>query len=232
MISPLLGKILEEYSEGNNRIGLVEFDGKRRPVYLYLVPEAHAGDYVRFHAGFATERVTISGAVIESGPPAAQGEEDKPDLESLRAYRLLGELGPEQLRKLLPLAQEQRFAAGEIVFRAGEKSLFLHLIVSGDVVLEQSVLDQSRGAWPVEIQTLRAGEAMGWSALGSDAVTHFQARAVTPLSTVAFPAEQIRAACESDPALGYALMKRLLEIVTERLDAMRMRLVERAKAHG
>jgi hypothetical protein len=49
---------------------------------------------------------------------------------------------------------------------------------------------------------------------------------------VAFPAEQIRAACESDPALGYALMKRLLEIVTERLDAMRMRLAERAKAQG
>jgi hydrogenase maturation factor len=226
MISPLLGKILEEYSEGNNRIGLVEFDGKRRPVYLYLVPEARAGDYVRFHAGFATERVTITGAVIESGA-ATQGGEDKPDLDSLRAYRLLSELGPEQLRKLLPLAQEQRFAAGDIVFRAGEKSLFLHLIVSGDVVLEQG-----NGAWPVEIQTLHAGDAMGWSALGSDAVTHFQARAVTPLATVAFPAEQIREACESDPALGYALMKRLLEIVTERLDAMRMRLVERAKAHG
>jgi CRP/FNR family cyclic AMP-dependent transcriptional regulator len=168
----------------------------------------------------------MSGALIVSGP-AAQGEEAKPDLESLRAYRLLSELGPEQLRKLLPLAQEQHFAAGAIVFRAGEKSSFLHVIVSGDVVLEQG-----NGAWPVEIQTLHAGEAMGWSALGSDAVTHFQARALTPLSTVAFPAEQIRAACESDPALGYALMKRLLEIVTERLDAMRMRLAERAKAQG
>jgi len=225
MISPLLGKILEEYSEGNNRIGLVEFDGKRRPVYLYLVPEAHAGDYVRFHAGFATERVTITGAAIAPSPVRQSAEyaeckEDKPDLESLRAYRLLGELGPEQLRKLLSLAQEQQF-------EAGEKSLFLHVIVSGDVVLEQG-----NGAWPVEIQTLHAGEAMGWSALGWDAVTHFQARAVTPLSTVAFPAEQIRAACDTDPALGYALMKRLLEIVTERLDAMRLRLVERAKAQG
>jgi CRP/FNR family transcriptional regulator, cyclic AMP receptor protein len=231
MISPLLGKILEEYSEGSNRIGLVEFDGKRRPVYLYLVPEAHAGDYVRFHAGFATERVTISGAAIAPSA-AAQGEEAKPDLESLRAYRLLSELDPAQLRKLLPLAQEQHFAAGEIVFQAGGKSSFLHVIVSGDVVLEQGVEEQRKGAWPVEIQTLHAGEAMGWSALGSNAVTHFQARALTPLSTVAFPAEQIRAACESDPALGYALMKRLLEIVTERLDAMRMRLAERAKAQG
>ena len=155
MISPLLGKILEEYSEGNNRIGLVEFDGKRRPVYLYLVPEARAGDYVRFHAGFATERVTITGAVIESGA-ATQGGEDKPDLDSLRAYRLLSELGPEQLRKLLPLAQEQRFAAGEIVFHAGEKSLFLHLIVSGDVVLEQG---NGPGRWRFK----RCMPAMPWA---------------------------------------------------------------------
>ena len=70
MISPLLGKILEEYSEGSNRIGLVEFDGKRRPIYLYLVPEAHAGDFVRFHAGFATERVTVTELPSRPAPRA------------------------------------------------------------------------------------------------------------------------------------------------------------------
>jgi hydrogenase maturation factor len=30
-----------------------------RPVFLDLVPEAHAGDYVRVHVGFATERVRM-----------------------------------------------------------------------------------------------------------------------------------------------------------------------------
>jgi hydrogenase maturation factor len=226
MISPLLGKILEEYSEGSNRIGLVEFDGKRRPIYLYLVPEAHAGDFVRFHAGFATERVTVTGASI-APHPEGHAEAARPDLANLGAYRLLSELQPDQLRKLLPLAQEQQFAPGEVLFHAGEKSRFLHLIVSGDVVLEQG-----DNAWPVEIQILHAGEATGWSALASEAVTHFQARALTPISTVAFAADKIRAACDADPALGYALMKRLLEIVTERLDAMRMKLAERAKAHS
>jgi len=226
MISPLLGKILEEYSEGSNRIGLVEFDGKRRPIYLYLVPEARSGDYVRFHAGFATERVTINGAAIAEHATGKR-ETSQPDLEALKAYRLLNELEPEQLRKLLPLAQEKQFADGEIIFGAGEKSLFLHLVVSGDVALEQG-----SGDWPVQIQVLHAGEAMGWSALASESRTHFQARALTPVFTVAFPAEQIRAACDEDPALGYALMKQLLEVVTERLDALRMKLAERAKAHG
>ena len=57
MTAPALGRIVEEYSEGDSRIGLVEFDGKRKSIYLNLVPEAHVGDCVRFHAGFATERV-------------------------------------------------------------------------------------------------------------------------------------------------------------------------------
>ena len=55
-MNPLPGRIIEVYNEGANRIGVVEFDGKRRAIYLTLVPEAQAGDYVRFHAGFAIER--------------------------------------------------------------------------------------------------------------------------------------------------------------------------------
>jgi len=38
---------------------------------------------------------------------------------------------------------------------------------------------------------------------------------------------ELRAACDQDPAMGYALMKRLLELVTERLDATRMKLAQR-----
>jgi len=66
---------------------------------------------------------------------------------------------------------------------------------------------------------------MGWSALTKEARAHFQARALSPVSTIAFPSERLRKACERDPAMGYLLMKRLLEVVTERLDATRARLV-------
>ncbi len=100
------------------------------------------------------------------------------------------------------------------------KSSFLHLIVSGEVALEMDINGQA-----VRVQTLRAGEAMGWSALAADSLTHFQARALSPVSTVAFPGARIREACDQDPEMGYALMKRLLELVTERLDATRMQLV-------
>jgi hydrogenase maturation factor len=216
MGSASVGRIVAEHTEDNNRIGLVEFERKRRTVYLNLVPEAAVGDCVRFHAGFATELVEPCETEDNSGipPPLAT-------VESMHAYKLLSELEPRQLRKLLPLALDCRFAAGQIVFHAGEKSHFLHLIVSGDVTLEVNV-----GAKVVPVFTLHAGDAMGWSAITSEAVTHFQALAVTPVSTVAFPGAELRAACDDDHAMGYALLKPLLELVTNRLDATRVTLSE------
>ncbi len=141
-------------------------------------------------------------------------------LEMTRAYRLLSELEPKQLRKLLPLAEEQQFGTGRLIFREGDQSSFLHLIVSGEVALEMDIDGQT-----VRVQTLRAGEAMGWSAVAAESQMHFQARALSPVSTVAFPSGRIREACDRDPEMGYALLKRLLELVTERLDATRMQLV-------
>jgi hydrogenase maturation factor len=229
MISPLPGKILEAYNEGDNRIGLVEFGGKRRAIYLNLVPEARVGDYVRFRAGFATELVELD----ENKPGHAQhiesaSEPRDPDSRTNQAYRFLSELDSQQLRKLLPFAEDKQFAAGETIFHSGDRSLFLHLIVSGDVVLEEVT-----GGNPVHVQTLHAGDGMGWSALTPGAQTHFQARALSRVSTVAFSGEQLRTACDQDPALGYALTKRLLQLVTERLDAVRMKLAVSDRAfHG
>ncbi|MGD1092940.1 MAG: cyclic nucleotide-binding domain-containing protein [Bryobacteraceae bacterium] len=139
-----------------------------------------------------------------------------------QTYRVLSELEPEQLRKLLPIAEDKQFRSGQVIFREGDQSSFFHLIVSGEVALEETA-----GSKPVLVQTLHPGEAMGWSALASDSRTHFQARALSPVSTIAFSSARIREACERDTGMGFALMKKLLDVVTERLDATRMQLAGR-----
>jgi CRP-like cAMP-binding protein len=140
-------------------------------------------------------------------------------LEMAQTYRILSELDPQQLRKLVPLAEQKQYYTDQIIFEIGDQSPFFHLIVSGDVALEQNV-----GGRPVRLLTLHHGDAMGWSALTGDCRAHFQARALSAVSTVAFPGQRLRKACDRDPAMGYILMKRLLEIVSERLDATRARL--------
>ncbi len=140
-------------------------------------------------------------------------------LEMAQTYRILSELDPQQLRKLVPLAERKQYSTGQLIFQIGDQSSFFHLIVGGDMALKHVA-----GNKAVRLQTLHHGDAMGWSALAADARAHFQARALSAVNTVAFPRERLRQACDHDPAMGYALMKRLLEVVTERLDTARMRL--------
>jgi hydrogenase maturation factor len=217
------GTIIEIRQEGANRVGLVEFDGKRRAVYLTLIPSAGVGDEILFHAGFATECIRHGESGTAEAPVEHNVRPGKESLETGGAYRLLSELEPGQLRKLIDLAEDRHYTDGEIIFPSGATSSFLHLIVSGDVALE-AVTDGLKHP----VQTLRAGDAMGWSAISGDSLTHFQARALTPVATIAFSGAQLRAACDADPRLGYALMKRLVELAAERLDAMRAKLAERS----
>jgi CRP/FNR family transcriptional regulator, cyclic AMP receptor protein len=140
-------------------------------------------------------------------------------VDMAQTYRMLRELDPQQLRKLVPLAEHRQYSTGQLIFRTGEQPSLFHLIVAGDVAIEQVA-----GANAVRLQTLHHGDAMGWSALTRDARAHFQARALSAVNTVAFPGERLRHACDRDPALGYELMTCLLEIVSERLDATRARI--------
>jgi CRP/FNR family transcriptional regulator, cyclic AMP receptor protein len=146
--------------------------------------------------------------------------------ETAQAYHLLSNLEPKHLNQLLPLAKDALFNRDQIIFSEGERSEFLYLIIAGSVALETIAAGR-----PIRVQTLNAGDATGWSSVIESSRTHFQARALTQVSAIALRGEELRAACERDPALGYAFFKELLGLVTERLDATRMQLVDMYSAN-
>jgi hydrogenase expression/formation protein HypC len=51
------GKLLETQLIGESRLGVVQFGGIKRQVFLDFVPEAQTGDYVLVHVGFAISRL-------------------------------------------------------------------------------------------------------------------------------------------------------------------------------
>ncbi len=138
-------------------------------------------------------------------------------LEMSETYRMLRGLDSQQVRKIAALAEPKQYYTGQVIFREGDQSTNFHLIVSGDVALEQTA-----GTKTVLVQRLHHGDAMGWSALMDDARAHFQARALSAVTTVAFMGARLRDCCRRDHTMGYILMRRLLELVSERLDATRM----------
>ncbi|MEO8027095.1 MAG: HypC/HybG/HupF family hydrogenase formation chaperone [Bryobacteraceae bacterium] len=51
------GMIIEDGEVDGIRIGRVDFGGITRQAYLDYVPDAHLGDYVMVHVGFAISKV-------------------------------------------------------------------------------------------------------------------------------------------------------------------------------
>jgi len=51
------GKLMETQEIGDSRLGVVQFGGIKRQVFLDFVPEAQPGDYVLVHVGFAISRL-------------------------------------------------------------------------------------------------------------------------------------------------------------------------------
>lgn len=95
----LPGKILEEHvlqvrSPFGTRLGLVEFGGTSRPIVLDLVPEAHVGDYVRVHVGFAMEVVPEVEALQEYDKLRASGH-----LQDIERDMEVEEALPESMRR-------------------------------------------------------------------------------------------------------------------------------------
>jgi CRP-like cAMP-binding protein len=100
------------------------------------------------------------------------------------------------------------------------ESAQLYLITSGRVALEISGLGQ-----PFRVDTLGAGDEFGWSwALGNPGV--YQVRALEPVDALVLAASALSTRCEADSAFGYALMRRLLGVVAERLQATRLNVID------
>ncbi|NUM54570.1 MAG: cyclic nucleotide-binding domain-containing protein [Candidatus Hydrogenedentes bacterium] len=110
----------------------------------------------------------------------------------------------------------------EYMFREGEDADCCYLIRDGCIAIE--VRHPSRGS--VTIQTLGANKVVGWSWLSPPYQWKFDGRAVELTRGVCLGSEQLRDACEADHEFGYQFLARLMPVVSERLEATRLQLLD------
>jgi len=144
-----------------------------------------------------------------------------PLTEILKEHPFLEGFKPEHIQKMAELALEVQFGRDQIIFREGQESGLFFLILSGRIALEVSAPGRI-----LRVQTLGPGEELGWSSVLGEGGKHFQARSLETVRALAFEGSRLRQACEQDPSFGYALMRRLLKVVAERLQATRMQLLD------
>jgi CRP-like cAMP-binding protein len=119
-------------------------------------------------------------------------------------------------------ATERSVEAGERLCREGDAATEFFEIRSGVVALE--IVVPGRDA--LLIETLHDGDLLGWSWLYEPHRWQFDARATSPCDLRVFDGACVRAACDADPALGYAFMQRFAAVMVERLQATRLQLLD------
>lgn len=140
----------------------------------------------------------------------------------LAEHPFLKGLPPALLAELVGCAANVRFDPGTFVFRQGQEANNFYILRDGKVAVE--VFAPQRGA--ITIDTLGAGEVLGWSWLIPPYHWHFDARALESTRAIALDGRCMRTKCESDHELGYELMKRFAQIIEQRLDATRWQLLD------
>ncbi len=119
-------------------------------------------------------------------------------------------------------ARNQRFEAGQYLFREGDPADEFFLIRHGQVALELV----APGRAPMVFATLGEGEIVGASWLIPPYRWSFDARAVTLTRSIGIDAACLRGKCDADPHLGYELMKRFLPVFVKRLHDTRLQVLD------
>lgn len=140
-------------------------------------------------------------------------------LAALRQHPFVEDFKPEHIERLRALAREVDFERDQTIFREGDDTHEFYLIVSGRVALEMQEPDHV-----LRVQTLNAGDELGWSSILMGRGKYFQARALDPVQALAFDGGQLLEACRADTGFGFAFMYRMLGVVSERLQATRLQL--------
>lgn len=140
----------------------------------------------------------------------------------ISAHRFFAALTDAQLVALSEDAITETFTAGQRLFDEGGIADMFWLIEHGSIALDMRV--PGRGDQIVE--TLGPGTVLGWSWLHPPYRWHFRAVARLATTAIAFDAASVRRRCDADPAFGYAMLRSFTPVITERLQATRLRLLD------
>jgi len=142
--------------------------------------------------------------------------------DQLAEFRLFSGITAAELDAVLDAASDVAFAAGTRLFDEGQPASGCWLIRSGRVSLETHV----PGRGQVAVQTLDSGDILGWSWLVAPQQWHLTATAVEPVTAVELDTDRLRALAEQDPRFGYQLAVGMFEVLLDRLQSTRARLLD------
>jgi CRP-like cAMP-binding protein len=141
--------------------------------------------------------------------------------ELLAAQPVLADLEPGDLDLMAGCGHLAVMEPGAPLAREGDPAEQFFVVRAGRVALE---IASPTG--PLVVETLDAGEIVGWSWIFPPYRWVFDVDVVDRARLVVIDAACLRQKCDADPEFGYRVMKRFAQVVAQRLAATRLRLLD------
>ncbi|SER70569.1 cyclic nucleotide-binding domain-containing protein [Lentzea albida] len=143
-------------------------------------------------------------------------------MTELDALPLLARLSHTQRAAIAGVSRIETYDQGVRLFDEGGLADQCWVVLSGCVTIDTAVPQNGR----MVLQSVGAGELVGWSWLVPPYRWHFGATVVTPTRAAVVDTAELRRLADDDPALGYQLSLILLDALLNRLQATRIRLLD------
>ena len=141
----------------------------------------------------------------------------------LEGFEFFAGLNETELKSLSIIANEVLFQPGDTIFREDEPADTLYLLLDGWVDI---LINTDAQGMHCELVTTRTpGDVLGWSAVVEPYVYTASAICVSPVTMIAFKGADLLALFELDSRLCCLMMRRICQVVANRLTATRLQLV-------
>lgn len=150
---------------------------------------------------------------------------------------IFADITPAQLQLIASVCHSRTCKQGELIFEENTGSDELYVIAEGRVeILVDPALVSGTAAQPSELEAvavLRRGQSFGEVALVDQGLRSAAARcASSEAELVVIPRDRLILMCESDPVLGFRLMRNLAADLAVKLRNTDMQLRETLLPHG
>lgn len=143
-------------------------------------------------------------------------------IDFLESVDLFHEVAKDHIGAVVPCCEKVNVTRGDPIISGGEDAGFLYVVMEGEVLLRDEGDDRQ------VISNLTEGHAFGWSALVPPYRYYLSAYCASrQCKLLKMERKSLKKLIESDPAIGYPVMNRILALIGKRFDEMEEKVIKR-----
>ncbi len=143
--------------------------------------------------------------------------------ELLRGFPFFAGLTDEELKSIAMISNEEKHVANTFICRQQGNAEKLYVLLEGTV--EVMINTDEEGLQQETVSILSPGDAFCWSALVEPYVLTASIYAATRVTVLAINGAGLRAMFELDPHLGYRVLQKAAQVISNRLKDTRIQML-------